>query len=213
MSVHEIALRRVLYEIPGMRSVSVREDESMRTYGANEDSPLVVILDGLPDDRFMAHVGCRFMDMEWTISMAQLLASSGFTAITYSARDPQADALALIEQLRERGRKIGIWATSAHGPVALSAAARADCAVLTNPVTKDFCPDTPLFVVRSGKDETPGLNAALDAFTTRALAENKPLTLLNYPAAPHSFELNLDAADTRKILDQALAFLRLYLAA
>ena len=213
MPVHEIALRRVVYELPGMRSVPVREDESMRIYGANDDAPLVIILDGLPDDRFAARVGCRFMDMEWTISMAQLLAASGFTAITHSARDPQADALALIAQLRGCGRKIGIWATSGHGPVALLAAARADCAVLTNPITKDFCPDTPLFIGRSGKDETAGLNAALDAFTARAMAENKPLTLVNYPEAPHAFELNLDTVDTRRILDQAIAFLRLYLAA
>ena len=31
-------------------------------------------------------------------------------------------------------------------------------------MTKDFCPDTPLFIVRAGKDETPGLNADLDVF-------------------------------------------------
>lgn len=84
----------------------------------------------------------------------------------------------------------------------------ATCGVLNNPITKDFCPDTPLFVVRAGKDETPGLNAALDAFTARALAENKPLTPVNYPEAPHSYELSLDAPETRRILQQGLDFLR-----
>jgi dipeptidyl aminopeptidase/acylaminoacyl peptidase len=84
---------------------------------------------------------------------------------------------------------------------------------LRDRVTRDFCPETPLFIVRSGKDETAGLNAALDAFAARAIAENRPVTLVNYPEAPHSFELKLDTANTRRILDQAMAFLRVYLAA
>ena len=73
---------------------------------------------------------------------------------------------------------------------------------------KGFCPDTPLFITRAGKDETPGLNADLDAFTARALAENKPITLVNYPDAPHAFDLSLDTPETRRILQQGLDFLR-----
>ena len=83
--------------------------------------------------------------------------------------------------------------------------------MLTNPVTKDFCPPVPLFVVRSGKDETPGLNMALDAFAARAIEENRPLTLVNHPAAPHSFDVALDGPETRRILQQGLDFLRAHL--
>jgi len=157
------------------------------------------------------HVGCKFMEMEWTICMARLIAASGMTAITHSNRDPEPDALALLDHLSASASKAGIWATSGHGPVALRAATKAVCAVLTNPMTKDFCPDTPLFVVRSGKDETPGLNGALDAFTVRAISENKPLTLVNFPDAPHSFELAVDVPETRRILQQGLDFLRAHL--
>lgn len=212
---HEVALRRVLYEIPGMQSVPVADAEftgangeplPMRVYGSN--GPAVVILEGFPDAGFEKHVGCRFMDMQWTISMAQLVASSEFRAVTHSNRDPLPDAIALMKHL---GGPIGIWATSGHGPVALAAAAEARCVVLTNPMTKDFCPDVPLFVVRSGEDETAGLNAALDSFIARALADNKPLTLVNYPDAPHSFELTLPGRETGRILQQGLDFLRAHL--
>jgi acetyl esterase/lipase len=93
----------------------------------------------------------------------------------------------------------------------LEAASKAAAAVLINPITQDFCPEIPMFVVRAGHDETPGLNVALDGFVTRAIAANRPLTLVNYPEAPHAFDLFLDAPETRRILQQGLEFLRAHL--
>jgi len=219
MSRHEVTTRRVLYEIPGMRSVRVRRSTFP---GANgEPLPLetyepvtpiadcvVAMVEGYPSANFEKHMGCTFMEMEWTVSMAQLIAASGMTAVTHSNRDAEPDALALMKHLGAKHRRVGLWATSGHGPVALVVAAHATCAVLNNPITKDFWPDTPLFVIRAGKDETPGLNTALDRYVARALAENKPLTLVNYPEAPHSYELSVDAPETRRILQQGLDFLR-----
>jgi len=215
MSRHEVTTRRLLYEIPGMQSVQVRDDSftgadgqplPMKIYGTH--GPIVVILAGYPDAGVLKHVGCKFMEYEWTINMAQVIAASGMTAITHSNRDPLPDAKALLEHLSAAGRKVGIWSVSGHGPVVLEAAPKAAAAVLINPVTKDFCPGIPLFVVRAGHDETPGLNLALDQFVTRALAEDKPVTLVNYPGAPHAFDLSLDAPETRRILQQGLDFLR-----
>jgi hypothetical protein len=216
---HEVTTRRVLYEIPGMQSVRV---EKSTFPGANgEPLPLetyepinpigdcvVAMVEGYPSAAFEKHMGCTFMEMEWTISMAQLIAASGMTAVTHSNREAEPDALALMKHLGAKYRKAGLWATSGHGPLALVAASQATCAVLNNPMTKDFCPDTPLFVTRAGKDETPGLNADLDAFMARALVENKPITLVNYPEAPHAFDLSLDTSETRRILQQGLDFLR-----
>jgi hypothetical protein len=226
MPRHEVASRRVLYEIPGMRSIRPRADQFKGADGhmlplevyepphpIAAAPPSVILLEGYPDAGFVHHVGCRFMEMEWTISMAQLIAASGMVAITHSNRDPGADAQALIDHLAAGGRKVGIWSTSGHGPVALWAARNVTCAVLINPVTKEFCPDTPLYIVRSGQDETPGLNIALDIFLHRAVGANKPLTLVNIPGAPHSFDLFHDAEITRHVLGQALGFLRVYLAA
>ena len=219
---HEVTTRRVLYEIPGMQSVRVEKS----TFPGADGEPLpleiyqplnsigdcvVAIIEGYPSAGFEKHVGCTFMEMEWTISMAQLIAASGMTAVTHSNREAEPDALALMQHLDAKYRKVGLWATSGHGPLALVAASHATCAVLNNPMTKDFCPDTPLFIIRAGKDETPGLNVDLDAFVARAIGENRPITIVNYPEAPHSFELYVAAPETRRILRQGLDFLRAHL--
>ena len=227
MARHEVTTRRVLYEIPGMQSVHVRDDSftgadgqplPMKVYeplhlkaDTTGLAPVVVILEGYPDAGVEKHVGCRFMEYQWTIDMAQLIAASGMTAITHSNRDPLPDAKALLDHVAAPGGKVGIWSCSGHGPVVLEAAPRATAAVLINPITKDYCPGIPLFVVRAGKDETPGLNVALDGFVTRAIAENRPITLVNYPEAPHAFDINLDGPETRRILQQGLDFLRAHL--
>lgn len=218
---HEVTTRRVLYEIPGMRSVHARAAEftgadgqplPMVIYEASNPSadppPIVVVIEGYPDPGFRQRLGCRFMDMEWSISMAQLIAASGMTAVTHSNRDPRADAIALLQQL---GGRIGIWATSGHCPVALQALPHASCAVLSNPLVGEIATGRPMLVIRSGNDETPGLNAALDPFIARAIAANEPITVVNHPEAPHSFDLFHPGAETRRILQQGLDFLRAHL--
>ena len=224
---HEVATRRVLYEIPGMQSVQVRKSEFK---GANGDplplefydalnpisNAVVAIVAGLPDAGFEKHVGCKFMEMEWTICIARLIAASGMTAVTHSNHDAEPDAHALIAHLSTITTQIGIWTTSANGPVALTVTPDVKCAVLNNPIVpqdlKTLRPqDRPLFIVRAGQDENPGLNAALDAFTARALADDRPLTLVNHAGARHSYELWLDTPETRRILQQGLDFLRAHL--
>ena len=211
---HEVATRRVLYEIPGMNAITPREFEvsgiSGRIYQTDRSSGVVVIIEGYPDPGFVKHVGCRFMDMQWSISMAQLIAASGMVAITYANRQPAPDAVAVLDYAHAHWPRVAIWATSGHAPVAISMLNRASCAVLSNPVTSGttLSARVPTFVIRSGYDETPGLNAALDGFVAQALTDNQPLTLVNHPEARHSFELNHDSDDTRLILGQALEFLR-----
>ena len=165
-----------------------------------------MIVEGYPDAGFAERLGCRFMDMEWSISLAQLIAASGMTAITHSNRTPAADAIALIHHLASQGFRLAIWATSGHAPVAMAAIEHATCGVLTNPIVGDTVGTKPLYLVRSGHDETPGLNAALDRFVSDAIAANRPLTLVNHPDAPHSFELNHDSALTRWVLGRRWHF-------
>jgi hypothetical protein len=142
--------------------------------------------------------------------MAQLIAASGLAAITHANRQPAPDLAALIDHLGDRSG-VAIWATSGHAPVAMSKLDRVACAVLSNPVTQGvnaIPAPAPVFVIRSGKDETPGLNAALDGFIAQALAANQPVTVVNYPEGPHAFELYHDNEATRLIIRQALEFLR-----
>jgi acetyl esterase/lipase len=65
----------------------------------------------------------------------------------------------------------------------------------------------PLLIVRAGRDETPGLNASLDAFVAAALARDLPVTLINLAGAPHSFDL-FDAREaSRATIRRVLKFL------
>jgi hypothetical protein len=198
---------------------------------------VVVIIEGYADPGFSTFLGCRFMDMAWSISIAQLIAASGMATITYANLQPSSDAEAVLEHVKAKagrlgvdGMRLGLYATSRHAPVALSVVGRARCAVLSNPYTFDvdgtthvadaskmfrfeapvmntIPSGTPMFVIRSGNDEMPGLNASLDPFVARALA-NQPLWLVNHPEAPHAFELFHDSEATRHILRAAMAFLR-----
>jgi len=73
---------------------------------------------------------------------------------------------------------------------------------------EDLPRDVPLLVVRAGNDQTPGLNASLDAFVAAALARDLPLSLVNQPGAPHSFDLFDSSEASRATVGTVLAFLR-----
>lgn len=77
----------------------------------------------------------------------------------------------------------------------------------------DLPPALPLFLVRSGRDEMPGLNAAIDRFVAAALARNLPVTLANHATAPHAFDLLDDSDTARELIGWILAFLRFHLRA
>jgi hypothetical protein len=125
--------------------------------------------------------------------------------------------------LRIDEKRIGVWASSGNVPVVLSLLmqeTREDlrCAVLLYPCTlevaeaaktfgfanpsegrtvDDLAADIPLFIARAGRDQTPGLNEALDRFACKAIGRNLPITIVNHPAVPHAFDLFDDSADHR----------------
>jgi hypothetical protein len=71
----------------------------------------------------------------------------------------------------------------------------------------------PLLVVRAGQDQTPLLNVSLDSFVSAALARDLPLSLINQPGAPHSFDLFDDSDASRSTIRRILSFLAERLAA
>lgn len=71
----------------------------------------------------------------------------------------------------------------------------------------DLDPETPMFLVRSGRDEVPGLNATFDRFVVGAIAANRSITVVNLPEAPHGFDTLHETDESRDVLKQVLAFM------
>jgi hypothetical protein len=146
------------------------------------------------------------------------------------------------ESLGIDGRRCALWACSAHVPcglgLLLSMPDAVRCAVFcygfmldlddshavadaqrtlgfANPAQGcrvDELPPTPLLVARAGQDAVAGVNVSIDRFVRHALAHNLPLTLINHHSGPHAFDLDDDAAATRRIVTEILSFLRSHVA-
>jgi acetyl esterase/lipase len=211
--------------------------------------PAIVFVSGYRDDGFLKTLGCRFKEMASSTSWARLMAASGIIAVTYANREPAADVHALLRYIRRNAEslgidanRIGVWASSGHVPLALSALMDdpgLKCAILcygytldldgatgvadaarqwgfANPCTgrtvADLPPNVPMFIARAGADAMPRLNEALDRFVAEALARNLPITLVNEPAAPHAFDLLQDNEASREIVRRVLMFAQFTLA-
>lgn len=257
---HPNALKRVVYEVSGMATARVQHDvEYHRTadhsltfdlhradpHESSSPLPVVLFVAGFPDVGVRTPLGCCFKEVEMIVSLAQLVAAAGMAAVAYTSRRPTDDIQTVLDYLAGHAAelnidvsRVGLWACSAHGPLALSALMRQPgrfrAAVLSNVYTLDIegtavadaatqwgfaavepgrsveeLPRTvPLFIVRSGQDEMPDLNRSLDRFVGAALAHNLPATVVNHPGAPHAFEMNHDSDDSRAIIQQMLAFLQ-----
>jgi acetyl esterase/lipase len=138
-----ISRKRVLYDLPGTAAVTVRHDlgfsgdteqrlmlDLYSPPDAAEDArlPVVVIVAGYPDAGFETRLGCKFKEMQSTVSWGHLIAASGIRAVAYTNLQPADDLHALLRALRRNAEsfgidetRIGLWATSGNVPVALSA--------------------------------------------------------------------------------------------
>ncbi len=140
---NDITKKRVVYQLPGMESVTIRRDVEYRPTDAGALTmdiyyppdfqsgariPAVVFVSGYPDLGFQKMLGCKLKEMESYISWGQLTAASGLVAITYStSQAPAADVQALLQHLRQNAaglgideNRIGVWACSGNVPNALS---------------------------------------------------------------------------------------------
>lgn len=137
-----IAKKQVLYTAPGVDAVIVRRDETYRTTDAGaltmdlyyppdstsgQPLPAVVFVLGFSDVGTKKMLGCAAKEMGSYVSWARLVAASGLVAITYTNREPEADLHALLDYVRSNAaslgidaNRIGVWACSAHVPMALS---------------------------------------------------------------------------------------------
>jgi hypothetical protein len=134
---HPITLKRIVRRLEGMehvavtRDVAYHEDLKLDVYhprrSADQSAPAVVIVAGYPDVGVPLTLGCNLREMEFVVSLAQMIAASGIAAISYSTSAPGRDASRVIEFLARGGAglhidpdRLGIWAASGNVPVALA---------------------------------------------------------------------------------------------
>jgi hypothetical protein len=259
---HPITLQRMLRHLDGMERVETRRDIPYFTSGGvtqgmdiyypvvmpDSGAPLVLVVAGYRDVGVPLTLGCRFKEMELSISLAQLIAASGMAAGVYETSEPAVDGRRVVAFVRDNAQalrldrdRIGLWAASGNGPTAvallmergadlraavlsavftmdLEGSAVADAAAeyrfanaAAGKKVGDLPKDVPLLLVRAGREQFQGLNAALDRFVVAALDENVPLTLINHATAPHGFELYDDSPSSHYIVDTMLQFMRSHL--
>ena len=166
MPRHEIATKRVVYEIVGADAVTIRRDlpyrqPTDRTLAmdvyyppATIDGarlPAVVFALGFSDEGARARIGCVAKEMESYICWARLAAMSGIVAVAYTtSADPAADLAAVLRRIQVDAaalqideRRVALWSCSGHAPTALSmlmqdATVRPACAALYYPYTLDL---------------------------------------------------------------------------
>ena len=67
--------------------------------------------------------------------------------------------------------------------------------------------DLPVLYIRAGLDR-PFVNGGIDSLVARALAQNAPITVVNYAGGHHAFEGTDDNAVTRTLIDQTIDFVK-----
>ena len=77
----------------------------------------------------------------------------------------------------------------------------------------DLPSDVPILFVRAGQDQFPGLNPALDKVIERGIATNRPLSVINHAAGAHGFDIDEPTTASRAVVQQVLAFMRIWLRA
>ena len=73
----------------------------------------------------------------------------------------------------------------------------------------DLPPQTALLLVRAERDDTPGLNEALDRFAAAGKSRTD-VHVVRHPG-PHAFDLVDDSEESRDVIRQVLAFFRAHL--
>lgn len=152
---------------------------------------------------------------------AKAAASRGIVGILPDLRQASeaADFRLLLDHLRERGPQYGIgaiavYAASGNVSAALPAlqdpsltAVRAAVIYYGTGQVSRFRLDLPLLYVRAGLDRPP-VNARIAELSAQAIAQNAPVTLLNYAGGHHGFEAVDDNDATRQVIEQTLDFVR-----
>lgn len=156
-------------------------------------------------------------------SWARIAAAQGLVAVLADLRvtEGKDDFRTLLTHLTERARDYGIdtsavavYGASNNGFNAMPVVqdpretrVKASIIYYSGGDVTQFRRDLPVLYIRSGLDR-PFVNASIDSTIARALAQNAPMTIINFPAGHHGFETSNDDAITRDLIDQTIAFIK-----
>ena len=157
------------------------------------------------------------------IAWARIAASKGLVAILADLRPAAAaeDFGALLAHLSGPGAGYGIdtaaiavYGASGNASTLLPLVqdpreTRVKAAVMyySGADVTEFRRDLPLLYLRAGLDR-PFVNASIDSVVARALAQNAPITVINYSGGHHGFETTDAGAITREMIDQTIDFVK-----
>lgn len=234
-SPHEVIAQDLVYQLPGMDRVTVRANLPYKKtetgeltldvyypldYAEGTTRPAVVFINGVGD-----RPGSKLKDWNVYRQWGRLIAASGWIAVTFDARGPDAQARIdirdLFQYLRASGAKLGLdpnrlaaWVCSANVfPGLPYLMEEADAGVLGAVVyygwaePARFRRDIPVFLVRAGRD-SPRLNEGLDRLFGRAVAARAPWTLVSAPDSHHAFDVVDETPESRRVMRETLAFFR-----
>ena len=227
---------KCVLQLPDMDKVVVRSGLPFKTAGERRlefdlylppgspsrggTPPLVVFANGVGDPEIPLK--------SWGIykSWARLAAVSGMAAVLHNSRQGQAaeDVADLLAHLRAQAAdlrfdpdNVALWACSANVGVAMPYAMDPKNSFLKAVVLYYGAldpalirGDLPLFVGRAGLDNAR-FNGAIDAYVTKAVAANAPVTVVNLPGGHHAFDAFDDNDASRAVVRQTLAFMQEHL--
>lgn len=228
-------LRPIVNTHPDTSRVEVRRDITYKTVGdaalkldlylppgtkQGARLPVVIFVNGVGDPQN----GPKFKDWGQYTGWSRLVAAStGLAAISYDARQPSVtpDTVDLVKYVRDNAATLGIdperialWSCSANVnlglPLVMDETRKyVRAGVFYYGVMNDHPSraDVPLFVARAGNDN-PNLNRSIDAFVAASLADEVPITFVNYVDGQHAFDVVDDTERTREVVKQTLEFLR-----
>lgn len=222
----------VVLTLPNTDKVTVQRDTTFKTDNGTELKmdiyyPPAFKAGKLPVVIFVNGVGSlELKDWRQYVDWGKLTAVSGMIAITHQSRntDVAADISDLISYVRTNAaslkideNKIGIWSCSANVRAALPMVTQEDRKYIRSVVfyygvmnSEKVRFDVPMLVARAGQD-VPNINGTIDAYITRAIAQDAPLTLVSYSDGQHAFDVLDNNDQTREIIKQTLDFLKFHL--
>jgi hypothetical protein len=232
---HDVVEQEVVYRVPGMDRVKVRQDVP---YKKTDGGELELDLYYPPDYReeaklpavvFINGVGDRPESKlkDWGIyrSWGRLVAASGWIGVNFETTGAYTETGPHIRDLfaflRTDGARLGIdadwiaaWVCSGNVtsglPVlmeSVDSGVRGAVVYYGDAKPSKIRTDLPIYYARAGRDN-PRLNTAIDALWTKAIAAGAPWAMVNAPQSHHAFDALDETDESRRIVRETLDFYR-----